>query len=139
MVKSLIYLAQGGAAGHFTGAASVCPGDTVTFRCTAVGDMNGITIWRVGGSNECTLLHSTASVPIPCGTDSPFTVRTQNGFGTGATSYSSTLSGTATFALNGTLVECFGPFFSRDAHNMVGNSTLQISGQYRLESTHSFV
>ena len=138
MVKSLIYFGQGGAAGQFNGAASVCPGDTFTFWCTAVGDMNGITIWRVGGSNECTLLHSTASGAILCGT-SPFTVRTQNGFGTGATFFSSTLSGTATSALDGTLVECFGPAFSRDAHNMVGNSTLQILGQYRLESNHSFV
>ena len=62
MVKSLIYLAQGGAAGQFTGAASVCPGDTFTFRCTAVGDMNGITIWRVGGSNECILCYTVQQV-----------------------------------------------------------------------------
>ena len=91
--------------------------------------MNGITIWRVGGSNECTLLHSTASGPIPCGTNSPFTVTTQNGFGTDATSFTSTLKGTANSQLNGTLVECFGPLFSRDANNMVGNSTLLILGQ----------
>ena len=51
------------------------------------------------------------------------------GFGTSATSFTSTLSGTATPALNGTLVECFGPALSRDAGNVVGNSTLQIVGQ----------
>ena len=65
------------------------------------------------------------------GNSSDFTVTTGTGFGpTNATSFSSTLSGTATPALNGTLVECFGPRLARDAENMVGNSTLQILGQY---------
>ena len=90
--------------------------------------MNGITIWRVGGSSECGLLHNTASAPGPCGSGSLFIVTTGTGFGTSAISYSSTLSGTATSELNGTLVECFGPAFSRDAENMVGKSTLQILG-----------
>ena len=94
--------------------------------------MNGITIWRVGRTNECTLLHSTASVPVPCGSGSPFTVTAQSGFGTTATSFSSTLSGTATPELDGTLVECFGPALSRDVNNMIGNSNLQIIGQYIL-------
>ena len=100
--------------------------------------MNGITIWRVGGTNECTLLHSTASDPVPCGTGSPFIVTPGIGFGTNATSFLSTLSGTATPKLNGTLVECFGPALSREEDNMVGNSTLQILGQYILESNHSY-
>ena len=95
--------------------------------------MSGVTIWIVGrvggGSSECSLLHSTASAPGPCGSGSPFTVTPGTGFGTSATSFSSTLSGTATSVLNGTLVECFGPGLARDAGNMVGGSTLQILGQ----------
>ena len=51
-------------------------------------------------------------------------------FGTSATSYSSTLSGTATLELNGTLIECFGPHLNRDPGNRVGDSTLQILGEY---------
>ena len=80
------------------------------------------------GNSECGLLHNTASAPGPCGPGSPFTVTTGTGFGTSVTSYSSTLSGTATSELNGTLVECFGPAFSRDAGNKVGKSTLHILG-----------
>ena len=83
----------------------------------------------MGGSSECSLVHNTADDPSPCGSGSPFTVTTGTGFGTSATSFSSTLSGTATPELNGTLVECFGPAFSRDAGNMVGRSTVQIFGQ----------
>ena len=84
----------------------------------------------MGGNNECSLVHNTASAPAPCGIGSFFIVTTGTGFGASATSYSSALNGTATSELNGTLVECFGPAFSRDAGNMVGKSTLQISGWY---------
>ena len=91
--------------------------------------MSGITIWRVVGSGECSLVHNTASAPGPCGSGSAFTVTTGTAFGTSATFFSSTLSGTATSILDGTLVECFGPALSRDAGNMVGNSRLQIIGQ----------
>ena len=94
--------------------------------------MSGITIWRVGGSNECPLLHSAAGAPGPCGSASAFTVAPGTGFGTSGTSYSSTLSGTATFPLNGTLVECFGPALSREPENWVGDSTLQIIGQFHV-------
>ena len=45
-----------------------------------------------------------------------------------ATSFTSTLSGTADSALNGTLVECFGPANNVDPENMVGSSTLRILG-----------
>ena len=65
-----------------------------------------------------------------CGPDDAFTARPGNGFGTNGPSFTSTLSGTATFALNGTLVECFGPGTSRDVDNRVGNSTLEVLGQY---------
>ena len=123
------YLPPGGGAGQFTRAIPACPRNTVTFQCT-VGDVNGITIWRVGGTMECTLLHSTADDPSPCGSGSPFTVTTGTGFGTSATSFTSTLNGTATSALNGTLIECFGPALSRKEDNMVGKSTLQILGQH---------
>ena len=121
----------GNVAGQFTAAPPTCPGDTFTFRCTVTGNRNGVTIWRVGGSSDCLLGHSTADLPGPCGSGSPFTVTTGTGFGTSnATSFSSTLSGTAAPTLDGTLVECFGPALSRDAENRVGNSLLQISGQY---------
>ena len=92
--------------------------------------MSGITIWRVNGSIECSLVHNTVSAPGPCGPSNTFTATSGSGFGTSASSFSSTLSGTATPTLNGTLVECFGPAFFRDADNMVGNSTLLILGQY---------
>ena len=91
--------------------------------------MNGVTIWRVGGSSECTLPHSTAGATSTCGPGGAFTATSGPEFGTGATSYSSTLSGTATSALDVTLVECFGPAFSRDPGNIVGNSALQILGK----------
>jgi len=120
----------GHVAGQFTAAPPTCPGDTFTFRCNVTGDMNGITIWRVGGgSSECSLVHSTASVPVSCGVASPFTAAPGTGFGTSSTSFTSTLSGTATTTLNGTLVECFGPAFNRDAGNLVGTNTIQIRGQ----------
>ena len=115
--------------GQFTGPPPTCPGDTFTFRCTVTGD--GITIWRVGGTSECFLSHTTL-IDRSCGNSSDFTVTTGAGFGANATSFSSTLSGTATSELNGTLVECFGPAFSREPENMVGNSTFQILGQYHV-------
>ena len=114
---------------QFTAPPPTCNGDTFTFRCT-VRDMSGVTIWRVGGSSECSLLHSTASAPRTCGSGSTFTASPGTGFGTSATSYSSTLSGTAISALNGTLVECFGPGLARVAENTVGKNTIQIIGQY---------
>ena len=91
--------------------------------------MSGITIWRVGGSSECGLLHNTASAPGPCGNGSLFIVTTGTGFGTSGPSFSSTLSGTAIPTLDDKLVECLGPAFSRDAGNLVGKSTIQIIGQ----------
>ena len=124
------YCSVGGVAGQFAAAPPTCPGDIFTFRCTVIGDRNGVTIWRVGESSECSLLHNTPDSHT-CGTGSSFTAMTGTEFGTNAPSYSTTLSGTATVALNGTLVECFGPAFSRDAGNMVGNSTLKILGQYQ--------
>ena len=83
-----------------------------------------------GGSSECSLTHTTVDGPRPCGSGSPFTVTTGTGFGTNATSYSSTLSSTATSELDGTLVECFGPGFDRNAGNTVGKNRLQILGQH---------
>ena len=75
------------------------------------------------------MLHGTVNATATCGPGNMFTARGVTGFGTtGATSYSSTLSATATSELDDILVECFGPAFSRDAGNMVGNSTLKISG-----------
>ena len=79
---------------------------------------------------ECSLTHSTVDGPRPCRTGSPFTITTGTGFGMNATSFSSTLSGTATSVLDDTLVECFGPGLARDATNTVGKSMLQILGQH---------
>ena len=90
--------------------------------------MTGITIWRVGGSSECVLAHSTAGIPRQCGSGNAFIGMSGNGFGENADSFISTLSGTATRGLDGTLVECFGPAFSREAGNMIGNGALQILG-----------
>ena len=122
----------GYAAGQLTVPPPTCPGDTFTFRCTVTGNRSGITIWRVGGGDsECILPHSTAGTTSNCGpADNTFTARGVTGFGTNATSFSSTLSSTATSTLDCTVVECFGPALPRDAENRVGNSILQISGQY---------
>ena len=122
-------LSPGDVSGQFTMPPLTCPGDTFIFTCNVTGNRDGVTAWIVG-SSECTLLHRTAETPGPCGSGSPFTVTTATGFGTSATSFISTLSGTATLALNGTLVECFGPAFSRDAENRVGIDILQIMGEY---------
>ena len=114
--------------GQFTAPPPTCPSDTITVRCIVTGDSTGITIWRVGGSShECSLLYFN---PDPGVTDTcgPGGVLTAKFDATNATSFSSTLSGTATPALDGILVECFGPALARDAGNMVGNSTLQIVG-----------
>ena len=121
----------GDVTGQLTAAPPTCPGATFTFRCTVTGDRSGLTIWRVGGSSECILLHSTIGFSASCGSSSAFIATSGTGFvpGTNATSFSSTLSGTATSELNGTLVECFGPGLARDANNRVGTSTLQILGQ----------
>ena len=115
--------------GQFTAAPPTCPGDTFTFRCTVTGDMSRFTHWKVGGSSECFLSHTTPMDPRSCGNSSDFIVTTGTGFGTNATSFSSTLSGTAIPALDGTLVECFGRDVGQVVGNMVGNSTLQMLGQ----------
>ena len=115
----------GDAAGQFTAPPPTCPSDTFTFRCTVTGDNTGDTIWRVGGSSGCRLEHSDTGVTDACGPGDVFIAMFEN---TSAISFSSTLSGTATTELNGTLVECFGPLFNFDAGNMVGNGILQIVG-----------
>ena len=109
--------------GQFTTAPPTCPNETFTFRCTVAGDSDGVTIWRVGGIHELHLLHSSTVDNEARGLGGVFTARFD---ATNTTSFSSTLSGTATPALDGILVECFGPTLSR---NIIGNSTLQILGQ----------
>ena len=82
----------------------------------------------MAGSIECILVHRATSTAI-CG--NTFTARPEAGFGMNdATSFSSTLSGTADLALNGTLVECFGPANNLDPGNRVNGSAIQIIGQY---------
>ena len=53
-----------------------------------------------------------------------------SGYATNATSFTSTLSGTADAALNGTLVECFGPNINVEPENKIDEGTLQILGKY---------
>ena len=116
-------------AGQFTAAPPTCSGSTFTFRCTVTGDMNGVTIWRVGGNSECPLPHSSNSSSI-CGPSDVFTARSSTGFATSATSFSSTLSGTATPALDGTLVECFQQAASLQQRSKINSTTLILLGQY---------
>ena len=125
----VLYFSSADVTGQFTAALPTCPGDTFTFRCTVTGDMNGITIWRVGGGIiDCNLVHRITSSSI-CGSSDMFTATSGAGFGTSATSFSSTLSGAATSELNGTLLECFGPANNVGPGNMVGGSTLWVLGQ----------
>ena len=114
-------------AGQFFPALSTCPGSTITFGCTVNG--SGTTIWRVNGSsNFCTLAHLSIG-KASCGPiegSHAFTAVPGTGFGTSATSFSSTLSGPA---LDGTVVECFGPGATLDPKDRVGDSTIQTIGQ----------
>ena len=120
---------SGDVTAQFIAAPPTCHGDTFTFRCTVTGDMSGYTVWRVGRSSACIFSLSTVGAVSTCGPGSTLTARSGTGFGTSATFFSSTLSGTATPELNGTLVECFGPGLARDAGNRAGSSTLRILGQ----------
>ena len=114
--------------GQLAAPPPTCPGDTFSFTCNVEG-MNGITIWRVDGSRSlCTLSHLSTSTAT-CGPSNDFTATPGTGFGTSATSYSSTLSGTASPTLNGSLVECFGPANSVDTKNRVGHSNIHVLGQ----------
>ena len=128
------YIAIGDVAGQFNAALPTCPGNIFTFRCNVTGDMSGITIWRVNGSSECILVRRSTSSSI-CGPSGTFIARPGTGFGASATLFTSTLTGIATSTLDGTLVECFGPANNVDPGNRVGDSTLQILGQYILVTT----
>ena len=123
------YFSPGEVTGQFTPAPPTCPGDAFTFTCTVTGDMNGFTIWRVGGTNILPLHHRSDHTSSYEG----FIATPGAGFGQGtsATSFTSTLSGTANpeLKLNGTLVECFGPTNNEMLSNRVGNGTIQIKGQ----------
>ena len=113
-------------------ALPTCPWDTFKFMCTVVGDMNGLTTWRVGGSSQCPLPHRSTSSSV-CGPDKVFTARSGTGFGSNSSSFSSTLSGNADPALDGTLVECFGTPNSTGPGDKINGSTLQILGQHSIE------
>ena len=125
----ILYFSPGDVVGQFTAALPACPFSTFTFSCTVFGNMSGVSTWRMGGSAECTLLHTSAFSSI-CGQNDAFMARPGTGFGTNTTFFSSTLRGNANPALDGTLVECFGPGNNVHPENRVGNSTLQILGQY---------
>ena len=91
--------------------------------------MSGITIWRVNRSSECPLSHISTTSSTICGPSTAFIAKPGTGYGTHATSFTSTLSGTADPALNGTLVECFGPDNNIDPGNRVDIGTLQMLGK----------
>ena len=81
----------------------------------------GVIVWTVGRSSECNLtltLFETGTCE-PGGVSAMVTIPSLND-----PYLESTLSGTATTALDGTPVECFGP----NAENMVGKGILQIVG-----------
>ena len=132
-LMQLAYLFPGDAAGEFTKAPSTCPGDTFTFRCTVVGDMSGVTLWRVGSSNNLCTLAFLSNDSATCGPNEgshAFTAMSGVGFGTSGPLYSSILTGTAATELDGTLVECFGPDSTQlDSKNRVGGSTIHILGK----------
>ena len=118
---------------QLTAAPPTCPGNIFTFKCNVTGDVNGVTLWRVGGSKECLLSHSTAGASSICGLgNTAFTATSRTGFGTSAFYFISTMSVMASPTLNGTLVECFGPAFSKEDGNIVGRSTLQLTCQFSI-------
>ena len=129
MVYTVFHCIPVDVAGQLTADLVTCPGEIFTFRCNVTGNMSGYTIWRVNGNSQCALLHRSTSSSI-CGPGNAFRARPGIEFATSATTYSSTLSGTRNFTLNGTLVECFGPANNVEPRNMVGRNTLQILGQY---------
>ena len=124
-------LPSGDVAGQLTAAPPTCPDKTFTFTCNVTGDINGITTWRMGGSSECVLVHRSPCPISICGPGNVFNAAGGTGFGpeTNATSFTSTLSGTADTALNGTLVECFGPANNVNPGNRVGRRILKLKGQ----------
>ena len=115
---------SGDVTGQFTAAPLTCPDTAFSFTCIVNGDMSGVTTWRVNGNSECPLSHRSMSSSI-CGPGNAFIARSGSRF---ENTYSSTLSGTADPALNGTLVECFGPANSVDPGNRINGSNLEILG-----------
>ena len=128
-LSDLTVFPSGYVAGQFTAAPPTCSGDTFSFTCTVVGNMDGITTWRVGGSSECHLSHRSTPSSSLCGPENDLTARSGIGFGSNGPSFSSTLSGTATPALNGILFECFGPNNNVNPENRIGSSTFKIIGR----------
>ena len=134
MYSNYLYLSTDDAAAQFSAAPPICPGAASTFSCNVGGDITSITTWRVGGSSECSLLHRNAGDTDTCGPGNVFMATAGTGFGTAAILFSSTLSVTATPALNGTLIECFGPGSGGDLGNRVGSSMIHVLGQWRSHS-----
>ena len=128
----------GDVSGQLPQAPPTCPGDTFTFTCNVTGDINGLTIWRVNGSKTLYLMHRSEADTTT--SNGPFTAYRGDGFGPGtsATSFTSTLSGTATYLLNDTLVECFGPANNVEPENLVGNAILKILGVLMLTRSNNW-
>ncbi len=102
----------------------VCPNEEITFNCSVVdgGQQNPLTRWLISSMSSCVILHSIGEPTDTCGPGDVFMAELGTAEGN---CYPSTLSVTATFSLNGTFVECFGP----KSEDEVGNSTLLILGE----------
>ncbi len=107
----------------------VCPNEEITFNCSVVdgGQPSPVTAWRISSMFSCVILHSFGD-PLMCGPDDEFMAELGTADGD---CYPSTLSVTATFSLNGTFVQCFGPLDNVE----VGNTTLRILGE---SATHMY-
>ena len=88
--------------------------------------MNAITLWRVNGSRDLCILSQISTNPDDCGPNNAITASPVR---ENATSFLSTLSGTADPELDGILVECFGPDNNVNMDNRVGESPILIVGQ----------
>jgi len=102
----------------------VCPGTEVTFTCSVV-DPEGLrsSIWKVD-SEICGLSHPIAPTQLPCGPLFSATLGQSQG-----DCYTSTLTATVDRDDNGLSVLCYA--FTALPQFLVGNTTLQIIGQYR--------
>ena len=87
---------------------------------------NAITLWRVNGAVGLCTLSTISTSSEHCGPNDAFTATPGS---VNATSFPSTLSGTADPKLDGILVECFGPDYNLEIGNRVGGSPVQIVGQ----------
>jgi len=89
--------------------------------------MNAVILWRVNDTTNLCTISQISTNTDDCGPNDAFTGSPGR---VTATSFQSTLSGTADPELDGLLVECFGPVNNvQNMDNKVGESPIQIVGQ----------